>query len=66
MLYLIQSPSPQTEANYMDLFPINNVKLTCVQKDSCDGQITEKELLDSIKAFKSRKTPGLDGIPVEV
>jgi hypothetical protein len=26
----------------------------------------EKELLDAIKAFKSGKTPGLDGIPVDV
>ena len=27
------SPSPLTEANCIDLFPINNVKLTSVQKD---------------------------------
>ena len=47
-------------------FPINNVKLTSVQKDSCEGQITEEELLDAIKASKAGKTPGLDGIPVEV
>ena len=55
-----------TESNCMDFFPINNVKLTSVQKDSCEGQITEEELLDAIKAFKAVKTPGLDGIPVEV
>jgi hypothetical protein len=30
-----------------------------------EGQIIE-ELLDAIKAFKAEKTPGLDGIPVEV
>ena len=58
-------PSPLTKANCMDFFLINNVKLTSVQKDSCEGQITE-ELLDAIKAFKVGKTPGLDGIPVEV
>lgn len=45
--------------------PINKVKLSSVQKDSCEGQITE-ELLDASKAFKAGKTPGLDGIPVEV
>jgi hypothetical protein len=28
----------------MDFFPNNNVKLTSVQKDSCEGQITEEEL----------------------
>ena len=59
-------PSPLTETNCMDFFPNNNVKLTSVQKDSCEGQITEEELLDAIKAFKSGKTPVLDGIPVEV
>ena len=43
---------------------MNNFKLTAVQKDSCEGQITEDEFLDAIKAFKSEKTPGLNGIPV--
>jgi hypothetical protein len=33
---------------------------------SCEGQITEEELLEAIGAFKDGKTPGLDGIPVEV
>ena len=36
----------------MDFFPINNVKLTSVQKYSCEGQITEEVLLDANKAFK--------------
>ena len=58
-------PSPPIKANCMDLFPINNVQWTSVQKDSCEGQITEEELHDTIKAFKSGKTPGLDGIEVE-
>ena len=31
-----------------------------------EGQITVEELLYAIKAFKAGKTPGLDGIPVEV
>ena len=39
------------------IFSINNVKLTAVQRDSCEGQITEEELLGAIKAFKSVKTP---------
>ena len=50
----------------MDLFHNNNVKLTAVQKDSCEIQITEEELLDAIKAFKAGKTPRLDDIPVEI
>jgi hypothetical protein len=49
----------------MDFFPINNVKLISVRKDS-EGQITEEECFDAIKAFKCVKTPGLDGIPVEI
>jgi hypothetical protein len=32
----------------MDYFPFNNVKLTSAQKGSCEGQITEEELLDAI------------------
>ena len=66
-MFSFQSPpSPLTDANCMDYFPNNNVKLTSVQKDSCEGHITEEELLDAIKAFKSGKTPELDGIPKEV
>ena len=66
-MFSFQSPpSPLTEVNCMDFFPNNNVKLTAVQKDSRGAQITEEELIDAIKAFKSVKTPGLDGIPVEV
>jgi hypothetical protein len=57
-------PSPLTETNFMDFFPNNNVILTSVQKDSCEGQITEEELLEAIGAFKAGKTPGLDGISV--
>ena len=47
----------------------NNIKkwkLTNVQKDHCEGQITEEELFEAIKYFQSGKNPGLDGIPVEV
>jgi hypothetical protein len=58
--------SPLTEDKCMDFLSINNIKLTAIQKDLCEGQITEEELLDAIKAFKSGKSPGLDGIPVEV
>ena len=51
-MFLFQSPpSPLTEANGMAFVNNNNVKLTFVQKDSCEGQITDEELLDAIKAF---------------
>ena len=35
--------------NCMDYFPINNVKLASVQKDSWEGQITEEELLHALR-----------------
>jgi hypothetical protein len=31
---------------------MNNVKLTAVQKDSCEGQITEDEFHNAIKKLK--------------
>lgn len=66
-MFLFQSPpSPLTEANCMDVFPINKVTLTAIQKDSCEGQITEEEVIDAIKVFKAGKTPRLDDKPVEV
>ena len=49
------------------LFPHNfNNKLTDEQKQSTEGIITEDELWLAIKSFKPGKSPGLDGIPVEV
>ena len=37
-----------------------------LQKDSCKGQITEEELSDAIKAFKSGEITGHYVIPVKV
>ena len=55
-------PLPLNEDYGKEFFPNNlkNGKLTNVQKDQCECQITEEEL------FEAGKTPGLDGIPVEV
>ena len=45
-MFSFQSPpSPLIEC----FSPNNNVKLTVLQKDSCEGQITEDKLLDAIK-----------------
>ena len=50
MQFSFQSlPSSLTKVSCMDFLPINNVKLTFVQKASCEGQITEGELIDAIK-----------------
>ncbi len=49
---------------YMKMYPYP--KLSNVQQSSCEGLINEKELYDAIGSFQNGKTPGLDGIPVEV
>ena len=36
-----------------------------MEKISCEGALTENELLKSIKAFKNGKTPGTDGLTAE-
>lgn len=41
-------------------------QLSVTQKELCEGLITEEELLSAIMSFKEGKTPGLDGIPIEV
>nr|QCF47480.1 putative RNA-dependent DNA polymerase [Erythrocytic necrosis virus] len=63
--YFQSHPLPLNDDYGKEFFP-NNIKLTNVQKDQCEGQITEEELFEAIKSFQSGKTPGLDGIPVEV
>ena len=40
-------------------------KLSENEKISCEGALTENELLKSIKAFKNGKTPGTDGLTAE-
>ena len=41
-------------------------ELTDEQQVLCEGPIIEKELYDAICSFQNGKSPGLDGIPVEV
>jgi hypothetical protein len=40
-------------------------RLTDEQKEACDMSITESEILKSIKALSSGKTPGSDGLPAD-
>ncbi len=46
-------------------FLINNntKKLTNQEKDICDQDITENEILTSLKQFHNGKTTGTDGLP---
>ena len=44
----------------------NNIPiLTNVEREQCEGLITEGECLSALKQMKSNKSPGLDGIPSE-
>ena len=35
------------------------------QKQSCEGELTEAELLDTLRSVSNGKSPGSDGFPVE-
>jgi exonuclease III len=41
----------------------SGTKLTELQKEFCDNDINESEILKSLKALKNGKTPGTDGLP---
>ncbi len=58
--------SSESYINAFDNFSSHDLpKLTEENKTECDKELTEKELLDSIKALKNGKTPGTDGLPSE-
>ena len=44
----------------------NIKKLTNEQKQLCEGNISEIEIKEVVKKMKNDKTPGIDGLPVEV
>ena len=48
-----------------DKFTISEYLPKLSEKISCEGALTENELLKSIKAFKNGKTPGTDGLTAE-
>ena len=60
-----QQPVSLTELNCSNFFPENAVKLNVTQRASCEGLITEEELLLAINSFQTGKSPGLDGICME-
>lgn len=40
-------------------------KLNEIDKEKCEGLLTEKECLGAVKAMESGKSPGTDGLPAE-
>ena len=43
----------------------NNMKLSDVEAEKLEGEITLKELSEALKNMKNEKSPGLDGVTVE-
>jgi hypothetical protein len=55
---------PQTEIDQY-LSETHIPKLTVSEKEHCEGLLTVEECLSVMKQFKTNKSPGNDGIPVE-
>ena len=59
------TPSPIDSSSI--LFPENNLnRLSEQQSNSCEGPITEEELRIAVNSFKTGKSPGIDGLPIEI
>ena len=43
----------------------NDTILNEEKQKTCEGSLTEKECLATLKTMETRKTPGSDGLPVE-
>lgn len=63
---LEKEPEPLGGQNVNIFFPhACDYALSVHQQQSCEGAISEEELLDAINSFSSGKSPGIDGIPIE-
>lgn len=63
----LQHPSNVIEHVIEQFFPSDNVpKLSATHQLSCEGEITEQELLEAINSFALGKSPSIDGIPIEI
>ena len=52
-----------TDAESIFLNNLSCTKLMELQKEFCDNDINELEILKSLNTLKNRKTPGMDGLP---
>ena len=57
--------SVTTEVEDSNFFKVIGPKLSDKARETCEGPINEKELLDALKACPKGKTPGNEGFPVE-
>ena len=47
-------------------FDQEHPKLNQIDKEKCEGPLTEKEYLEGVKSMELGKSPGTDGLPAEV
>ena len=41
-------------------------KLNEIDKEKCEGPLTERECLEAVKSMESGKSPSIDGLPAEL
>ena len=63
-LYSSNNHSLESIDNYLDTIHFDKI-LTEKQKESLEGPISEREFIHALNSLKERKTPGVDGIPIE-
>ena len=64
-LYSKQNTNVNSEEANSFLNNPNLLRLSEELSESCEGEITVKECETTLNSFKTGKTPGNDGIPVE-
>lgn len=68
-IYTSSIPKEQSQKeniiDFMDTHPDQLPQLSELEKASCEGVFTEKELSEALKSTHNNKSPGLDGIPAD-
>ena len=59
------TPEQIIEANQYFTSQDKEKSLNDIEIEQCEGEISEKECLENLKAMPDGKTPGTDGLPVE-
>ena len=63
---LYTSKSTKRTENLEELFfDQEHPKLNQIDKEKCEGLLTEKECLEAVKSMELGKSPGTDGLPTE-
>ena len=66
MQLLYTSKSTKRTGNLEELFfDQEHPKLNQIDKEKCEGLLTEKECLEAVKSMELGKSPGTDGLPAE-